>query len=94
MLNKKDIVEEINDQHLFMRKISKKDAEFLFVSLKQKAVNRYLSLGPLSSLEHAERLIDNYLQTWSGSDWAPTTLTNYNTTDKFCQGVKYSRKRV
>jgi RimJ/RimL family protein N-acetyltransferase len=33
--------------------------------LKQKTVNRYLSLGPLSSLEHAERLVDNYLQTWN-----------------------------
>ena len=64
MFNEKDIVEEINDQHLFLRKISKEDAEFLFDSLKQKSVNQYLSLGPLSSLEHSKRLIEKYLRSW------------------------------
>ena len=64
MLNEKDIVEEINDQYLFMRKVSKEDAEFLFDSLKQKSINQYLSLGPLSSLEHSKRLIEKYLRSW------------------------------
>ncbi len=64
MLNEKDIVEEINDQYLFLRKVSQDDVEFLFDSLKQKIVTKYLSLGPLSSLEHSKRLVNNYLRSW------------------------------
>jgi len=64
MLNEKDLVEEINDKHLFLRKVSKEDFEFLYNSLKQNRVNAFLSLGPLSSLDHSKRLIDSYLQSW------------------------------
>ena len=63
MLNEK-VVEEINENDLYLRKISKEDAEFLFDSLRKKEINQYLSLGPLSSLKHSYRLVDNYLESW------------------------------
>ena len=63
MLNE-EVVEEINEDDLYLRKVSKGDVEFLFDSLRQKNINKYLSLGPLSSLEHSKRLVENYLQSW------------------------------
>ena len=63
MLNEK-VVEEINENDLYLRKLSKEDAEFLFESLRKKEINQYLSLGPLSSLKHSYRLIENYLESW------------------------------
>lgn len=63
MLNEK-VVEEINEEDLYLRKIYKGDVEFLFDSLRKQEINQYLSLGPLSSLEHSKRLVENYLQSW------------------------------
>ncbi|MFX1573605.1 MAG: GNAT family N-acetyltransferase [Promethearchaeota archaeon] len=59
-----ELIEEINDGNLFLRKISKHDAEFLFHSLNLKDLTTYLSLGPLSTLEYSKRLIKNYLKYW------------------------------
>ena len=59
-----EIVEEINDGNLFLRKVSKDDIIFFFHSLKDKDMINYLSLGPLRSLEHSKRLIKSYLKTW------------------------------
>jgi ribosomal-protein-alanine N-acetyltransferase len=58
------IVEEINDKNLYLRKISKDDASFLFESLKDKRTTYYLSLGPLKTLERSKRLIKGYLKSW------------------------------
>jgi len=59
-----ELVEEINDGNLFLRKISKHDAEFFFTSLNVKDLTTYLSLGPLATLEYSKRLIKNYLKYW------------------------------
>lgn len=59
-----DIVEEINDETLFLRKISKEDISFFYESLKNKRMINYLSLGPLNSWEHSRRLIKSYLKSW------------------------------
>jgi len=59
-----EIVEEINDGNLFLRKVSKDDITFFYNSLKDKDIINYLSLGPLRSLEHSKRLIKSYLKTW------------------------------
>ena len=59
-----EIVEEIKDGNLFLRKVSKDDIIFFFHSLKDKDMINYLSLGPLRSLEHSKRLIKSYLKTW------------------------------
>lgn len=64
MLNPIDIVDEINDNHVYLRKIRKDDSSFLFNSLKHDRVNLYLSLGPLFSVEHSKRLIKSYLKLW------------------------------
>lgn len=61
-----EIIEEINDGNLFLRKISKSDAEFLYKSLNLKNLTAYLSLGPLKTLDHSKRLIKNYLKYWNG----------------------------
>ena len=60
-----EIIEEINDNNIFLRKISKNDARFLFNSLKQREITNYMSLGPLKTLDSSKRLIGNYLKYWS-----------------------------
>jgi len=59
-----EVIEEINDGNLSLRKISKEDVTFFFQSLKNRDMTNYLSLGPLSSFEHSKRLIKNYLKSW------------------------------
>jgi ribosomal-protein-alanine N-acetyltransferase len=64
MSDKVDIVIEINDGDLYLRKISKYDIDFFYESLKERDITGYLSLGPLRSLEHSKRLIKSYLKSW------------------------------
>jgi len=59
-----EVIEEINDGNLYLRKISKEDVTFFFQSLKNRDMINYLSLGPLTSYEHSKRLIKNYLKSW------------------------------
>jgi len=59
-----DIIEEINDGELFLKKISKDDVSFFYESLKNESMTNYLSLGPLRSLEHSKGLIKNYIKSW------------------------------
>ena len=59
-----EVIEEINDGNLYLRKISKEDVVFFFQSLKNRDITNYLSLGPLISHEHSKRLIKNYLKSW------------------------------
>jgi ribosomal-protein-alanine N-acetyltransferase len=59
-----EVIEEINDGNLYLRKISKEDIAFFFQSLKNRDMTNYLSLGPLTSYEHSKRLIKNYLKSW------------------------------
>lgn len=59
-----EVIEEINDQILFLRKIAKEDAKFLFKSLNEEKLITFLSLGPLKSLEDSKRLIKRYLKYW------------------------------
>ncbi|MFX1388466.1 MAG: GNAT family N-acetyltransferase [Promethearchaeota archaeon] len=64
MAKNAEIVEEINDGNVYLRKISKKDVIFLFNSLNNENLTKFLSLGPLKSLEHSKRLIKGYLKYW------------------------------
>ncbi len=59
-----EIIEEINDGNLFLRKVSKDDVSFFYQSLKEKEMINYLSLGPLRSFDHSKRLVKNYLKSW------------------------------
>ncbi|MFX0029921.1 MAG: GNAT family N-acetyltransferase [Candidatus Hermodarchaeota archaeon] len=59
-----EVVEEIHDEALFIRKIAKNDAEFLFNSLNNRNLTSYLSLGPLKTIEESKRLIKRYLKYW------------------------------
>lgn len=59
-----EIIDEISDGNLFLRKVSKDDISFFYHSLKEKEMINYLSLGPLRSLEHSKRLIKSYLKSW------------------------------
>ena len=63
-MKNREIIEEINDQKLYLRKISLGDSEFFFTSLKEEAVSKFLSLGPLTSKEHSKKLLKNYLKYW------------------------------
>lgn len=67
MIRNSEIVEEINDGNLFLRKISKDDVEFVFKSLNNRDLITYLSLGPLKTLEHSKRLIKGYLKYWDNN---------------------------
>ncbi|MFX1374252.1 MAG: GNAT family N-acetyltransferase [Promethearchaeota archaeon] len=64
MINDIDIIEEINDGTLYLRKITKDDSYFFFSNLNKKKSIPYLSLGPLNSLEESKRLIKRYLKYW------------------------------
>jgi len=59
-----ELIEEINDENLFLRKVSKNDVSFFYQSLKEKEMINYLSLGPLRSFDHSKKLIRNYLKSW------------------------------
>jgi len=59
-----ELIEEISDGKLFLRKVSKDDVSFFYQSLKEKDMINYLSLGPLRSFDHSKRLIKNYLRSW------------------------------
>jgi len=59
-----EIIEEIIDGNLFLRKVSKDDVSFFYQSLKEKEMINYLSLGPLISFDHSKRLVKNYLKSW------------------------------
>ncbi len=64
MAKNSEIVDKINDENLYLRKISKDDAQFIFKSLNEKNLTTYLSLRPLNSIENSKRLIKNYLKYW------------------------------
>ncbi len=64
MVSNSEIIEEISDGNLILRKISKNDVDFFFKSLNEKNLTNYLSLGPLGSLEHSKGLVKNYLRYW------------------------------
>ena len=59
-----ELIEEISDGNLFLRKVTKNDVSFFYQSLNEKDMTNYLSLGPLRSYEHSKRLIKNYLRSW------------------------------
>jgi ribosomal-protein-alanine N-acetyltransferase len=65
MLDDIDIVEEIQDDKILIKKIHKVDYRFLYESLNDEKVTQYLSLGPLRSIDHAKRLIKSYLRSWN-----------------------------
>ena len=54
-------------EKLFLRKISKDDADFIFKSLNNKDLITFLSLGPLKTLEQSKRLIKGYLKYWDNN---------------------------
>jgi RimJ/RimL family protein N-acetyltransferase len=61
-----EIIEEINQRNLFLRKVSLDDINFFYESLNanEKMTTKFLSLGPIISREHAKKLIKNYLDYW------------------------------
>ncbi len=59
-----DIVEEISEENLFLRKISHSDVDFFYDFLKNDQITDHLSLGPLKSIKHAKRLVQHYLKGW------------------------------
>jgi len=64
MFEKFEIIEELDDNILHLRKIGKEDVKFLYESLAHAQITNYLSLGALRSLEHARRVIRNYMKSW------------------------------
>ncbi|MFX0005638.1 MAG: GNAT family N-acetyltransferase [Promethearchaeota archaeon] len=81
MNQKSQIIEEINDGNLYLRKISKEDIEFVFDSLNNKELITYLALGPLETYEHSKRLIKGYLRYWNSN-------LQYNYIIELHEGVK------
>ena len=59
-----EIIEELDDDSLHFRKIGKEDVQFFYESLAHAQITNYLSLGALRSLEHARRVIKNYMKSW------------------------------
>ncbi len=64
MFEKFEIIEELDDEILHLRKIGKEDVQFFYESLAHAQITNYLSMGALHSLEHASRVIKNYKKSW------------------------------
>ncbi|MFW9881631.1 MAG: GNAT family N-acetyltransferase [Candidatus Thorarchaeota archaeon] len=64
MISDIEIIEEINDGIVFLRKISKNDSEFFFNNLNNEDLINYLSLGPLNTLEESKKLVRGYIRSW------------------------------
>jgi len=62
---KREIVQEIDDGIIFLRKVAKKDADFLYNSLKNKQLTKYMVLKPLNSLEDGKTLLKKHLEYWN-----------------------------
>ncbi|MFX1476798.1 MAG: GNAT family N-acetyltransferase [Promethearchaeota archaeon] len=59
-----EVIEEINNGPVYLRKVSKSDAKFFYNSLNESNLINYLSLGPLNSVDEAKRLLSNYIKYW------------------------------
>ncbi len=59
-----EVIEEINDGSLYLRKVTVSDAIFFYESLKDDKMTEYLSLGPLESLDYAKSLLRLHLKWW------------------------------
>lgn len=64
MFEEIEIIEELDDGILYFRKIGKEDVQFFYESLAHDQITNYLSLGAFRSLEHARRVIKNYMKSW------------------------------
>lgn len=60
----REIIEEIDDGKVFLQKISESDAEFLYKSLQNEEITKYMSLNPLPSVSHAKNLIKHHRKYW------------------------------
>jgi RimJ/RimL family protein N-acetyltransferase len=67
-MNNLEIIEEVSDGNFYLRKISSIDEQFVYESLKEQNLTRYLSLGPSISREYTKMLIKNYLKYWKDKD--------------------------
>ena len=59
-----EVVEAISDDSISLRRLTKEDAKFFYESLKNEEITYYLALGPLHSIDHAKKLIKNYIKYW------------------------------
>ena len=59
-----EVIEEIEDGNITLRKITLDDARFMFDSLKERELIKFLSLGPLKDMDHSKKLIKSYLNYW------------------------------
>jgi len=64
MISEIEVIEEINDGIVYLRKIKKNDSEFFFNNLNKRDLITYLSLGPLNTLEESKRLVRSYIKYW------------------------------
>ena len=59
-----EVIEEISEGSLYLRKIVKNDTKFLFNSLNNPHLITYLSMNLINSIEEAKRLIRRYSKYW------------------------------
>lgn len=64
MSSNREIIEEIDDGKVYLRKISHKDAQFLYDSLQHEDITQYMSLTSLPSVDHAKNLIKHHQKYW------------------------------
>jgi RimJ/RimL family protein N-acetyltransferase len=64
----REVVEEIDDGIIFLRKVTKDDFKFFFRALNNKETIKYISIGPLLSFRHSKNLIERYLGYWQKNE--------------------------
>ncbi len=59
-----EVIEEIREGSLYLRKITKNDIKFLFNSLNNPYLITYLSMSPIKTIDGAKRLVRRYSKYW------------------------------
>jgi len=59
-----EVIEEIREESLYLRKISKNDTKFLFNSLNNPHLITYLSMNLIKTIDETKRLIRRFLKYW------------------------------
>ncbi|TXT54050.1 MAG: putative Spermidine N(1)-acetyltransferase [Promethearchaeota archaeon] len=64
MYYNQEIVEEIDDGDIYLRKLTKNDAQFLYNGAKDKRITKYMVLAPFPSLGDAKKFVKRVLELW------------------------------
>ncbi|MHA1293288.1 MAG: GNAT family N-acetyltransferase [Promethearchaeota archaeon] len=63
-MNHIEVIEEIIEHNILLRKITVSDAQYFYDSLKEEIITKFLSLDQPRSLNHSKKIINKYINYW------------------------------